>query len=90
MRRVLVVTTAVLLAGCALDLSGTAWKKPDAMFQQVTADEMACARQTYDIGYGLDLVLGGLLDILRLAVEETRVQLAFSSCMARAGYARAQ
>ena len=90
MRLVLVAAAAVLLAGCALDLSGTARKKPDAMFQQVTAAEMECARQTYEIGYGPDLVLGGLLDVLRLSVTEARLQLAFSSCLARAGYARAQ
>ena len=32
MRLVLVAMATVLLAGCALDLSGTAWKKPGAMF----------------------------------------------------------
>jgi hypothetical protein len=89
MRLVLVAMAAVLLAGCALDLSGTAWKKPDAMFQQVTAAEMECARQTYEIGYGPDPVLGGLLDVLRLALNESRLQVAFASCMIRASYARA-
>jgi hypothetical protein len=89
MRLVLVVIVAVVLAGCALDLSGTAWKKPDAMFQQVTAVEMECARQTYEIGYGPDPMLGGLLDVLRLALNESRLQVAFASCMSRAGYARA-
>ena len=80
MRLVLVAMAAVLLAGCALDLSGTAWKKPDAMFQHVTAAEMACARQTYEVGYGLDLVFGGLLDLMRLGVNEARLQLAFRGC----------
>jgi hypothetical protein len=87
--RLVLVVTAVVLAGCALDLSGTTWKKPDAMIQQVTAAEMECARQTYEIGYGPDLVLGGLFDVLRLALEETRVQVAFSRCMTAGGYARA-
>ena len=36
MRFVLVAAT-VLLLGCALDLSGSAWKKSGAMVQQVTA-----------------------------------------------------
>jgi hypothetical protein len=90
MRRVRVVAIALVLAGCALDLSGSAWKKPGAMFQQVTADEMECARQTYEIGTGPDLVLGGLLDVLRLAVEESRHARTFQRCMASKGYARAQ
>ena len=46
MRLLLVATAAVLLAGCALDLSGSTWNKPGAMFQQVTATEMECARKT--------------------------------------------
>ncbi|PYM41310.1 MAG: hypothetical protein DME12_12085 [Candidatus Rokuibacteriota bacterium] len=90
MRLVLVGAAAVVLAGCALDLSGTAWKKPDAMFTQVTAAEIECARQTYEIGYGLDLVVGGLLDVPRLALTEARVRSAFDGCMTRAGYARVQ
>jgi hypothetical protein len=88
--RLVLVAVAVLLAGCALDLSGSAWKKSGANFQQVTADEMECARQTYEIGYAPDLVVGGLLDVLRLAVNEARMQRAFSSCMTRTGYARAR
>ncbi len=88
--RLVLVAAAVLLAGCAMDLSGSAWKKSGAMFQQVTADEMKCARQTYEIGYAPDLVVGGLLDVLRLAVNEARLQSAFSSCMTRTGYVRAR
>ena len=89
MRLVLVAAT-VLLLGCALDLGGSSWKKSGAMVQQVTADEMKCARQTYEIGYAPDLVVGGLLDVLRLAVNEARLQRAFRSCMTRTGYVRAR
>src|SRR2546422_61030 len=86
MRLVLVAAT-VLLLGCALDLSGSAWKKSGAMVQQVTADEMKCARQTYEIGYAPDLGVGGLLDVLRLAVNEARRQSAFRGGMTRTGQA---
>src|SRR3989442_14579449 len=89
MRLVLVAMAALLLAGCALDLSGTAWKKPDAMFQQVTAVGMEGARPTYEIGYGPDPVLGGVLDVVRLALHESRLPGRFATCMSRAGYARA-
>lgn len=90
MRLLLVATAAVLLAGCALDLSGSTWNKPGAMFQEVTAAEMECARKTYAIGTGPDLVLGGLLDVQRLVVKESRQQRTFASCMTSAGYARAR
>ena len=90
MRPVLVVAAALMLAGCALDLSGSAWKKPGAMFQQVTADELQCARRTSEVGTGPDLVLGGLLDVLRLALKESRQAHTFDRCMTGAGYARAE
>lgn len=84
------LAAALLLAGCVLDLSGTAWKKPGAMFQQVTADEMECARRTHEIGTEPDLLLGGVLDVPRLALKESRQQRTFDSCMTAAGYARTE
>jgi len=78
----------LLLAGCALDLAGTEWKKPGAMVQEVTVVEVECARKALEIGPGPDLILGGLLDVGRLAVQESRQAAAFSSCMTSAGYQR--
>src|SRR5207245_2399032 len=83
-------TAAGWPAAYAYAQNSAAWKKSRAMVQQVTADEMACARQTYEIGYAPDLVVGGLLDVLRLAVNEARLQRAFRSCMTRTGYVRAR
>jgi hypothetical protein len=90
MRLAIVVVAAALLAGCALSLGGTEWKKSDAMFQQVTGDEIECARTALGIGPGLDLVLGGLFDVVRTAVLEARQAGAFSACMTTRGYARVQ
>lgn len=90
MRLAIVVMAAALLAGCAFDLGGTAWQKPDAMFQQVTAVEIECARRAVEIGPGPDLVLGGLFDVARSAVLEARQTGAFSDCMTAQGYARVQ
>lgn len=90
MRLAIVVLAAALLTGCVLDLSGTEWKKPDAMFQQVTAAEIDCARQASEIGPGPDLVLGGLLDVARSAVIEMRQAGAFDHCMTAQGYSRVQ
>ena len=87
MRRA-IVPLALLLAGCTLDLAGTEWQKPGAMVQEVTVVEVECARKAFEIGSGPDLILGGLLDVGRLAVQESRQAAAFSSCMTSAGYQR--
>ena len=82
------MAVAVLLTGCVLDLRGTEWQKPGAMFQEVSAVEVQCARQAFEIGPGPDLILGGLLDVGRIAVHEVRQANAFSDCMKTAGYER--
>ena len=62
MRVLMMLAAAVLLTGCVLDQRGTEWKKPGAMFLDVSAAELQCARQAFEIGPGPDLILGGLLD----------------------------
>jgi len=79
------------LAGCAphFDLGGGDWAKPGAQVQQTTLDETECARLA-SRAYGTpDLILGGLLDVGRIAVQESRQQAAFDGCMTSAGYQRA-
>jgi len=78
----------LLLTGCTLDLRGTEWKKPGAMFQDVSLVETECARKAFEIGPGPDLLLGGLLDVGRIAVQESRQANAFDDCMTSAGYQR--
>jgi len=89
MRALVALSAAVLLlTGCTLDLRGTEWKKPGAMFQEVSLIETDCARKAFEIGPGPDLILGGLLDVGRIAVQESRQANAFSDCMTSAGYQR--
>jgi len=82
------VAGVLLLTGCTLDLRGTEWKKPGALFQDVSLVEVECARKAFEIGPGPDLILGGLLDVGRIAVQESRQANAFSDCMTGAGYQR--
>ncbi len=86
--RAAVLLLAVLLAGCAsaIDVGGAAWQKPEATIQQVTLDEVACARSAESRGATPDLILGGLLDVGRLAVEESQRVGAYRGCMLRRGY----
>ena len=89
MRTYVALLAAVpLLTGCVLDLRGTEWKKPGAMFQDVSLVETECARKAFEIGPGPDLILGGLLDVGRIAVQEFRQANAFNDCMTSAGYQR--
>jgi len=72
MKTLLVLLAAMLAAGCALDLEAAKWQKPQTTSQQVTAVEQGCARQAFQIGPGWDLVLGGMVDAVRLGVQEAR------------------
>ena len=85
---VTVVAAGLLLTGCTLDLRGTEWQKPGAMFQDVSLAEVECARKAFEIGPGPDLILGGILDVGRIAVQESRQANAFDGCMKSAGYQR--
>lgn len=85
---VIVAAAGLLLTGCTLDLRGTEWQKPGVMFQDVSLAEVECARRAFEIGPGPDLILGGVLDVGRIAVQESRQSNAFDNCMKSAGYQR--
>ena len=88
MKTLLVLSAAVLVAGCAVDLEAAKWQKAQTMSQQVTAVEQECARQAFQIGPGWDLVLGGMFDVVRFGVLEARQAGAFGGCMTAQGFAR--
>jgi len=78
----------VLLAGCAphFDIGGGEWAKPGSAIQQTTLDEMDCARTASRAYWTPDLVLGGLLDVVRVKIEDAQMTSAFSECMRAKGY----
>ena len=77
-----------LLAGCAphFDIGGGDWAKPGAAVQQTTLDEMDCARTASRAYWTPDLVLGGLLDVVRVKIEDAQMTGAFDGCMRSKGY----
>jgi hypothetical protein len=82
------VVALVIVAGCAphFDIGGGEWAKPDAAVQQTTLDEMECAR-TASRAYGTpDLIVGGLVDVVRVKIEDGQMSGAFSECMRSKGY----
>jgi hypothetical protein len=88
MRPTLVLAAILLLAGCytKYDLTGAEWTKPGTMIRQTTQDEMDCVRGAREAGSTPDLVLGGLLDLGRFAVEESQRSSSYKSCMTVRGY----
>jgi hypothetical protein len=87
-RLVALLAGVLLLTGCTLDLRGNEWQKPSAMNPDVSLAEVKCARKAFEIGPGPDLILGGLLDVGRIAVQESRQGNAFDDCMTSAGFQR--
>ena len=82
------MAAGMLLAGCAphFDIGGGDWAKPGAQVQQVTLDEMECAR-TASRAYGTpDLIVGGLVDTVRVKIENGQMSGAFDQCMRTKGY----
>ena len=84
------VAALLALGGCApqFDISGTAWAKSGAFVQQTTLDEMECARLASRAYWTPDLILGGLLDVVRVTIENAQMETAFSGCMRGKGYQR--
>ena len=82
------VASALLLAGCytKYDLVGAEWRKPDTMFLQTTQDEMDCVREAREAGSTPDLIVGGLVDVVRYVVEEGQRRGAYERCMTSRGY----
>lgn len=78
----------LMLAGCAphFDIGGGEWTKADAPVRQTTLDEMDCARTASRAYWTPDLVLGGVLDAVRVKVEDAQMTSAFSGCMRDKGY----
>jgi hypothetical protein len=78
----------LMLAGCAphFDIGGGEWAKPGSAIQQTTLDEMDCARTASRAYWTPDLVLGGVLDVVRVKIENAQMTGAFSECMRAKGY----
>jgi hypothetical protein len=90
MRWLTVVLAVLLFAGCtaAFDVTGREWTRDDTSHPQITLDQTECARGAYEAGDTPDLLLGGLLDVLRLGIENGTQADAYRDCMTSRGYER--
>jgi uncharacterized protein YceK len=85
---ILLVAVGLLLAGCTrvLDVSGKEWRRVDASIQQVTYDEVDCARASERAGDLPDTIVGGVADMVVLPLEDKRRSAAYDRCMRTKGY----
>jgi hypothetical protein len=88
MKRAALIVLGVVVAGCApqFDIGGGAWKKSGAQIQQVTLDEMECARFASRAYETPETYVGGLADTVRVYVEDGQMVHAFGRCMEGKGY----
>jgi hypothetical protein len=86
----LVLLAAVIVAGCAsqFDVAGVEWGKPGATINQVTLDELECARDAADVGQTYDAIVGGVVDVVRVIIEERARTASFNDCMTSRGYTK--
>ena len=88
MRFTAVLLGLMVLTGCTrvLDIAGREWRKPGASIQQVTYDEVECARVTEKAGDLPDTIVGGVADAIVRPKEDRRRGAAYDSCMRERGY----
>jgi hypothetical protein len=82
------VLVALALAGCAprFDIGGGEWARADTQVQQITLDEMECARTASGAYWTAESFVGGVSDGVRVKIEDGQMMDAFSRCMERKGY----
>ncbi|MGH7313793.1 MAG: hypothetical protein ACREJV_11510 [Candidatus Rokuibacteriota bacterium] len=88
MRWLTAAVALALLGGCttAFDVAGQDWTRPETSYPQITLDQTECARAAYEAGDTPDLLLGGLLDVVRLAIENGAQAHTYRECMTSRGY----
>lgn len=88
MKAALALAAVVALSGCITTTvhDPSHWAKPAATVQQVTFDDMECERQSRDIPGTPDLIVGGIVDIPRIHIENNQREDIYTRCMKDRGY----
>jgi len=86
--RSIALLALLLLGGCytKYDLVGADWTKPGTLIQQTTLDEIECVRDAREAGWTPDLIVGGVVDVGRMTIEEAQRSSSFKQCMVARGY----
>jgi hypothetical protein len=86
MKAVLTLAALVALSGCTTIHDPGHWSKPAASVLEITFDDMECERQSRDIPGTHDLIVGGVIDIPRIAIENGQREHIYTRCMNDRGY----
>jgi hypothetical protein len=88
MKAALALVAAVALSGCITTTvhDPSDWTKPSATVQQITFDDMECERLSRDIPGTPDLIVGGIVDIPRIVIENGQREDIYNKCMKDRGY----
>ena len=86
---ILVLLLLTLLGGCVAVHYPEDWTHAGVSPQTRTADEVDCDRVSRDAAHTPDLIVGGVLDLVRVQTELSLIERAYSACMRSRGYSRA-
>jgi hypothetical protein len=88
MRVATLAALACALTACAptFDIGGGEWTKAGTQVQQVTLDEMECARVASRAYWTPESFVGGVADAVRVKIEDGQMTSTFSQCMENKGY----
>ena len=86
---ILVLASLALLGGCVAVHYPEDWRQAGTAPPKRTADEVDCDRASRDAAWTPDLILGGVLDVVRIQIERAQIEHAYSSCMRSRGYSKA-
>jgi hypothetical protein len=80
------IALAVVLAGCTTFDMDMRFVKAKVTPTDASRDEWECHRQTADEPRSLDLWIGGLVDAVRVVLEEEQRERLMVNCMRARGY----
>ena len=80
------LVAAALLAGCTTIDLGRSYTRRDAGVVQASWDEWQCRRQVEETVQTPDLLIGGVADAVRIAIETEMRDLKLGRCMQERGY----
>ena len=83
-----IVVAAALAAGCTTWDLGTQWTRSSTMMQQITYDNMECARLDEAVKRTPETILGGVLDLGMLTISEMARISRYNDCMTSKGYVK--
>ncbi len=89
MVRTLVLVTSLALTACTTFDLDDVWSKSGATTQVATRDDWECRREAYEKIYpSPDMYVGGVMDAVRVVLDDARSDKTYAECMKGRGYSK--